>query len=197
MPGRGATNSYRDVSVGLSFKVQARLSGESDIALVADFEKSEIVQRKVDANEELGSVPSGVTQLTHNSTSRIHDGHSLLVGTLVSQSPDGVVEAYLVLSVSIDKSSHPKQLATLHSSSPKPASRADSGQAKRGSDGIVPRLPAYFNNLLVKYDLNRDKVLDAEERSKMSKDCSEADADQDGLVTLEEFVAWGEKRLHP
>jgi hypothetical protein len=36
--------------------------------------------------------------------------------------------------------------------------------------------------------------LAAEEREKMSKDCSEADTDKDGLVNVEELANWSMKR---
>ncbi|MDA1052961.1 MAG: hypothetical protein O3C40_21115 [Planctomycetota bacterium] len=196
-PGsRGISNNYQNLDVGIMFSVEARVSGDSDIVTVVDFEKSGVEQRNVGTDEESKSVPQGVSRLTHRTTSRIRDGHSLLVGTLVSQSPDGVGEAYLVLSASIDASEHPQQVATLHSSSPKPASRTDSGQATPASDAkrIDPRYLAYYAKLLAKYDQNGDQGLDADERSKMSKDCSDADTDKNGLVTVEELTIWSIKR---
>jgi hypothetical protein len=196
VPGRGSSSSYRSVAVGTMFKVQARLSGESDIVLEVDFEKSKIEPPSGGADEESKPVPRGVSRLTHQTTSRIRDGHSLLVGTLVSQSPDGVGEAYLVLSASIVTPEHPKRMTTLQPSSRKPGSKADSGQANLGSDAesLDQRYRTYAARLLARYDQNNDKALDAEEQSSMSKSCSAADTDRNGLVTLAELTIWIMKR---
>jgi len=196
-PGaRVASNNYQNLDVGIIFSVEARVSGDSDIVMVVDFEKSEVEQRSGDAVEESRPAQQVVSRLTHRTTSRIQDGNSLLVGTLVSRSSKGAGEAYLVLSASIDASEHPKQIAALPSSSPKPAAKTDLGQANRASSakGLDPRYLAYYGKLLDKYDQNNDKALDADERAKMSKDCSAADTDKNGLVTVEELTMWSMKR---
>lgn len=184
IPGRGASTNYRDVSIGMIFKVQARLSGESDIVLNTDFEKSEITPPSGDADEGSRSARQAVSQLTHQSTVRLQDGHSLLVGGLISQSSDGETEAYLVLSASIEGGKDAKPPAKANADATKRAS-----EAKRREQYV-----SYIRKLFGKYDQNEDKKLDAEERSKMSKDCSDADTDKDGLVTTEEFIAWATKK---
>ena len=134
--------------------------------------------------------------MTHQTTSRLQDGHSLLVGTLVSQSTDGIGEAYLVLSASIDNSGRPKAIATLQSSSPKPAPNTGLGRANRASNAASQdeRYRSYVARLFAKYDKNADKSLDAEEQSNMSRPCAAADTDKNGRVTLEELANWMMKK---
>jgi hypothetical protein len=196
IPGRGATSSFRTMSVGTMLKVQSRLSGDADIVMEVDFEKSEVTSPAGNSDEERQSAPQGVARLTHQATSRIHDGHSLLVGTLVSQSNDGSSQAYLVLSASIDAANQPSQATISKAFSqkqvPKSAAKPASGSADARK--LDPRYLEYYAKLLAKYDQNNDKALDAEERTKMTKDCSEADTDKDGLVNVEELATWSMKR---
>jgi hypothetical protein len=196
VPGRGSSNNYRTMSVGTLFKVQARLSGESDIVMEVEFEKSEVSSPVSDADEEHQPAPQGVARLTHQATSRIHDGGSLLVGTLVSQSNDGASEAYLILSASIDSAEPTKQAVTFKAFSQKQNPEVGVRSTIRSSDArrLDPRYLAYYAKLIDKYDQNEDKALDAEERSKMSKDCSAADTDKDGLVNVEELATWSMKQ---
>lgn len=196
VPGRGSSNSYQSVPVGTLFKVHARLSGESDIVMEVDFEKSEVSSLAGNSDEDRQSSPSSVTKLTHQATSRLHDGHSLLVATIVSHSKEGFSEAYLVLSASIDAAHATKQAVTFRASSKKPdpvtggKSTSDFSTADRSN----ARFLDYYGKLIAKYDQNDDKALDAEERSSMSKDPAEADTNKDGLVNVEELMTWSMKR---
>ncbi len=186
-PGRGASTNYRSVSIGTMFKVQARLSGESDIVLEMDFEKSGINPMQV-VTEESQLAPRNISRLTNQTTVSIQTGHSLLVGSVVGKSSEGDAETYLVLSASIETADAPKKIAD----APKKIDVSKSPSPKPAAND--PRYLAYYGKLLEKYDANNDKLLDAEERSTMSKDCSEADTDKDGFVSLEELVAWSLNR---
>lgn len=183
VPGRGASTNYRNVSVGTIFKVQARLSGESDIVSEIDFEKTEVGHPNAVAGEETTAAPQGVSRLTHQTTSRTQAGHSLLAGTLVSQSPDRDGAAYLILSASIVGRDN---AVAVRRPSAEPVSNTDARH-------LDSRYLEYYRRLVAKYDQNNDKSLDAEERSKMSKDCSEADTNKDGLVSVDEYAAWSMK----
>jgi hypothetical protein len=186
VPGGGGSSNYTLLSLGTQFKVEARLSGESDIVLVVDFEKSDIEQPSV-VTEESSSAPQIVSRLTLQTTVRVQDGHSVLIGAPTSQTNDEVKETYVVLSATIDPTEKTKPVAAIKAFSPELAPIADAKPRD-------PKYLAYYEKLLDKYDQNKDKALDAEERSTMSKDCAEADTDKDGLVNVEELARWHMKR---
>jgi hypothetical protein len=92
-----------------------------------------------------------------------------------------------VLSAAIDTTEKTKQAAAIKLFPPDPAPIAD-------PKPLDSRYLEYHGRLIAKYDQNNDMALDAEERSKMSKDCAEADTDKDGLVNVSELARWSMKR---
>ena len=106
------------------FKVQARLSGESDIVLEFDFEKSEI-DRPTVVTEATSSAPQGTSRMTCQTTLRIRDGSSALAGGMISQSNGTESESYVVVSASIDKTEKTKLAANSQPFSQKPTAKPD------------------------------------------------------------------------
>ncbi|MCA9121435.1 MAG: hypothetical protein H6822_07540 [Planctomycetaceae bacterium] len=195
VPGRGPANNYRSAAVGTMIQVQARLAGESEIVMETNFEKSAI-ELLDHQNDGSSAIPQGVSKLTHNATSRLRDGHSVLIGTMVSKSKEAADAACMVLSASIDDASETNRPVISRVTSQRPGFVAEGKRTSNqdDSDGVTARYLDFYGKLVAKYDQNNDKMLDADERSKMSKNPTEADTNQDGLVSVEELMTWSRKR---
>ena len=73
-------------------------------------------------------------------------------------------------------------------------SSSGSGSAAASSGTADPKLVAYADRIISRYDANKDKQLTASEWSEMLMNPAPADADRDGRITVNEYALYMQQR---
>jgi hypothetical protein len=207
---RTPVNTYQQRSVGTLLSVTAAASKQG-IAMNLTFEKSEIVPAKP-AEDDEAPTPDRTSTLTQQSTVHVQDGHSTLVGTLVGQSGEQSNGAFLVIGAELREEAGPlvsfrsfSRRAPLDRSRASSASRsgtsssrssAASSRPSRSSSSNDSRFARYAEGLVKKYDKDGNGELSSDEQSGISSTFSGADADENGILTVEEVTKAIQKRFN-
>lgn len=100
--GGQTVKSYQNVNVGTLLSAIARIDGDAGIVMDLQFEKSELVAREPDAEDQDGVVSQYVVTSHQQTTIRVRDGEAMLVSGAESV-PDNSDNTLLIVAVQIVK----------------------------------------------------------------------------------------------
>jgi len=188
---RGRMSSYDTVNVGTMVSLTFR-ANDKGVVLDLKFEKSDIEQTQAEPDDdEQNPLPPDVTTTTLQTTVSLGDGQAIVVEGVEVHSKDGTKQkAFLVVSAQIRNGNGPKPPAKRPSTPRTERSTAPRSPAEARSRSDDSRYATFARMMFKRYDRDDDGVVAGDEWPDSRTPISEADADGDKKVTIEEMTRW-------
>ena len=189
--GREQT-SYHDVNTGTIIQLKSKVSGEQ-VLVDLDFSRSAVKPYR-----EQDEVPQGTSDLTHQTTFQIQDGHAMPVGGMIQQSDDQTKGILFIVAADILESSK-VQMMKFQSYS-RPRIRAAMAMSPRGrgpstgrpsQEEMRERMSVFAEKMFDRADVDNNGVISKDEVARLGR----RDFKSKPPITKEQYVEWLTSKL--